>query len=68
VCVIDIPGYGFSIMKYECIWDVVHEQKKVVGTGSEILIDVGQCGWILTDIAGSGGDCAVHANAVAIDL
>jgi hypothetical protein len=44
----------------------MHEEQQVVGAGGERLVDCGELRRILADVAGAGGDGAVHADAFAV--
>ena len=65
VGVVDVLDYGFAVVQDVRVGDVVHEEEEIVGAGVDVLVDLGELGWILADVAGAGGYGAVHADACA---
>ena len=66
VRIVDGLDHRLAGMQLVCVWDVMEEEQQVVGTSRQRFEHCGDGGAVLADVAGSGGNGAVHAHALLI--
>ncbi len=68
VTVVDVLDDGFAVVQLVGVRHVVEEDEQVVGSGGWVLVESGDFRRVLSNVAGSGGDGAVHAYSQVVGV